>query len=234
MKVAAFQSPLCDRGGVDVRALLRRRIEQCEDDGIALLCCPEAIVGGLADYAPDPAQFAVPTSGILSFFARLASNRVATIVGFTELSADGALYNSAAVLCRGTLAGVYRKRHPAMRQSVYRAGTDSPIFHLHGLSFGILLCYDSTFPALAADLASRGARLLFVPTNNALPLSKASSEVVAETRACDVALATNNRCWVVRASWSIEFLSRWGAQSRYLFRFPSMILPFERNSVGAP
>ena len=36
------------------------------------------------------------------------------------------------------------------------------------------------------------------------------------------------------ASWSIAFLSLSGDQSRYLFRLPSMILPFEPNSVGAP
>src|SRR5437016_5853122 len=32
----------------------------------------------------------------------------------------------------------------------------------------------------------------------------------------------------------MAFLSLSGDQSRYLFRLPSMILPFERNSVGAP
>jgi predicted amidohydrolase len=41
--------------------------------------------------------------------------------------------------------------------------------------------------------------VLFVPTNNALPEAKASTELVAAARACDVALATENGCWVVRA-----------------------------------
>jgi predicted amidohydrolase len=76
---------------------------------------------------------------------------------------------------------------------------DLPVFDADGLCFGVLSSYDSTFPDLAAGLASRGARVLFVPTNNALPESKASVEIVAEARACDAAIATENRCWVVRA-----------------------------------
>ena len=134
------------------------------------------MVGGLADYALGPFQTAIPTSNVLSFLAPVADARLTTIVGFTELSSDGWIYNSAAVVSQGRLAGVYRKRHPAIRRSVYRAGKDSPVFQVDGAGFGILICYDSTFPELAASLASRGARVIFVPTNNALPASKPSTE----------------------------------------------------------
>jgi predicted amidohydrolase len=199
MKVAALQAPLPSLGAGDALALIRRAVDQCEADGVAILCCPEAVVGGLADYAPDPLQIAVTTSGILACLAPVADARLTTIVGFTELASDGWLYNSAAVVSHGTLAGVYRKRHPAIRQSVYHPGKDSLVFQAAGVCFGILICYDSTFRDLAAGLASRGARVLFVPTNNALPEFKASTEIVAEARACDVALAAANGCWVVRA-----------------------------------
>jgi predicted amidohydrolase len=182
-----------------VLGLIRRRVDECEAAGVAILCCPEAVVGGLGDYARGPFRAAIPTSDILSFLAPVADARLTTIVGFTELSSDGWLYNSAAVVSHGRLVGAYRKRHPAIRRSVYRAGKDSPIFQADGACFGILICYDSTFPELVASLASRGARVIFVPTNNALPASKPSTEIVAEARACDVALATGNRCWVVRA-----------------------------------
>jgi predicted amidohydrolase len=103
------------------------------------------------------------------------------------------------VVGHGRLSGIYRKRHPAIRRSVCRAGKDAPVFHVDGACFGILICYDSTFPELGASLTSRGARVIFVPTNNALPESKPSSDPVLAARACDVALATANHCWVVRA-----------------------------------
>jgi predicted amidohydrolase len=199
MKVAALQTALANVGSGDGLALIRRRMEQCEAEGVAILCCPEAVVGGLADYAPDPLQVAVTPSAVLASLGPMANTRLVTIVGFTELGSDGSIYNSAAIVSRGTLAGVYRKRHPAIRRSVYSAGGDSPVFQASGVQFGVLICYDSTFPDLAVDLASRGAQVLFIPTNNALPESKAPTELVAEARACDVALATGNGCWVVRA-----------------------------------
>lgn len=199
MKVAALQAPLPTAGTADGLALIRRAVDQCEAEGVTILCCPEAVVGGLADYAADPQQVAVTPSTLLAWLGPMADTTLTTIIGFTELASDGLIYNSAAVVSHGTVAGVYRKRHPAIRRSVYRAGSDSPIFQASGVRFGVLICYDSTFPHLAADLAFRGAQVLFVPTNNALPESRPSTELVAEARACDVALATENRCWVVRA-----------------------------------
>jgi 5-aminopentanamidase len=198
MKVAALQVPLGSVAG-DALTLIRRRADQCEAEDVRILCCPEAVVGGLADYARDPFKTAVPTSGILTFLGPVAGARLTVIVGFTELSSDGGLYNSAAVLRHGTLVGVYRKRHPAIRRSVYRAGKDSPVFHADAVCFGILICYDSTFRGLGAELASLGARVLFIPTNNALPASTAPTEIVAAARLCDVALASENGCWVVRS-----------------------------------
>jgi predicted amidohydrolase len=199
MKVAALQAPLPTVGTADGLALIRQRVDQCEAEGVTFLCCPEAVVGGLADYAPDPLQVAVTASAVLASLGPMADTRLTTIVGFTELATDGSIYNSAAVVSHGTVAGVYRKRHPAIRQSVYRAGRDAPVFEASGVRFGILICYDSAFPDLAADLASRGAHVLFVPTNNALPESRSSAGLVAEAKECDVAIATKNRCWVVRA-----------------------------------
>jgi predicted amidohydrolase len=199
MRVAAYQAPLRHPGSYDALALIRDRVAQCEAGGIAILCCPEAFVGGLADYAEEPTRLAVPSAHIGSVLAPLASDIVTTIVGLSEVSPDGALYNSAAVLHKGTIAGVYRKNHPAIRRSVYEAGTDAPFFRIAGLTFGIVICYDSSFPDLARRMAAQGATALFVPTNNGLRRSRTDLDLVAEARRCDIARATENRVWVVRA-----------------------------------
>ena len=199
MRVAAYQAPLLDAGSFEALALIRRRVEECEATGVAVMCCPEAVLGGLADDAIEPTKFAIPTARIGFMLAPLASDRVTTIIGFSELAAGGALYNSAAVLQGGAIAGLYRKHHPAIRRSVYQAGTQAPVFRVDGLAFGIVICYDSTFPELVTRLASQGATVVFVPSNNALPLSARSGDIVAESRACDIARATENRIWVVRA-----------------------------------
>jgi predicted amidohydrolase len=199
MRIAAYQAPLLAAGSMEALDLIRRRVQDCEATGVSVLCCPEAILGGLADYAEDPASIAIPTSRIATALAPLASDAVTTIVGLTELAETGLLYNAAAVLHRGAVLGVYRKRHPAINRSVYEPGRETPVFQVGTLTFGIIICNDSNFREPASDMVTRGAAVLFVPTNNALPPSRDGADLVGRTREADVARATENGLWVVRA-----------------------------------
>jgi predicted amidohydrolase len=200
VKLAAYQAPLLPPGALrEAIELIRPRIEWCEAESIAILCCPEAVLGGLADQAADPSTFAIDAQagGLAAILAPLASETVATIVGFTEAGEQGRLYDSAAVFHRGAVAGVYRKQYPAINRSIYDAGDRAPIFAIGGLTFGILICNDSNFDEPARTLASQGARVLFIPTNNALPPDKA--DVVDRAKVVDTALARAHRTAVVRA-----------------------------------
>jgi predicted amidohydrolase len=187
---------------MDALDLIQDRIRWCESEGVSILCCPEAILGGLADFTENPARFAIPTTSgeeeIASLLAPLASETVTSIVGFTELAGEK-LYNSVAVFHRSRVIGLYRKLHPAIRRSIYSAGASTPVFRVAGLTFGIVICYDSTFRGPAAAMEARGAQLLFVPTNNALPAARANIRLVQEARATDIARAVENRVWVIRA-----------------------------------
>jgi 5-aminopentanamidase len=198
VKIAAYQAPLLPAGSMEAVELIRARVAWCEAQGVEILCCPEAILGGLADYAARPADFAIDVDGgqLDAMLSPLASDTVTTIVGFTEISA-GRLYNSAAVYHRGTVAGVYRKLHPAIRKSVYEAGDGIPVFHVGGLTFGILICNDSNFPELGRRMVAQGATALFIPSNNGLPAEKA--DIVSDARNADITLASENRVWVIRA-----------------------------------
>jgi len=178
--------------------LIRKRVDWCEAEGVEILCCPEAILGGLADDAARPVDFSMDVeSGQLgAVLAPLASDSVATILGFTEISA-GQLYNSAVIFHRGAIAGLYRKLHPAIRRSMYQPGDRTPVFRVGGLTFGIIICNDSNFPEPARIMAAQGATALFVPTNNGLPPEKA--EVILAARSADIARATENGVSVIRA-----------------------------------
>jgi hypothetical protein len=78
--------------------VIRKRVNWCESEGVEILCCPEAILGGLADYTARPADIAIDVeSGQLgATLPPLASDTVTTILGFTEITGTGQLYNSAA------------------------------------------------------------------------------------------------------------------------------------------
>jgi hypothetical protein len=72
--------------------LIREQVARCEAESISILCGPEAILGGLADYSDDPMRFALRANDELTAVrAPLASDTVTSIVGFTEITSGGAL-----------------------------------------------------------------------------------------------------------------------------------------------
>jgi 5-aminopentanamidase len=126
MKVAVYQAPLKANCSVEILALIREQVSWCELNGVEILCCPEAVLGGLADYASWDKHFAINIENgeLEARLAVLASHKVTTILGFTEIDRAGRLYNSAVVLHQGAVAGLYRKLHPAINKSVYQAGSE--------------------------------------------------------------------------------------------------------------
>jgi predicted amidohydrolase len=159
---------------MDVIGLIREQINWCESKGIEILCYPEAVLGGLADYASRPTDIAIDVEAgqLDALLAPLASDSVAIILGLTEIDRGGRLYNSTAVFHKGSVVGLYRKLYPAINKSVYEAGDKTPVFTIGELTFGIIICNDSNYYEPARIMASKGATALFVPTNNGLPATK--------------------------------------------------------------
>jgi len=93
VKIAAYQAPLLAPGSMGALDLIRARVRACEAEGVAILCCPEAILGGLADQSENPLGFAisVATGQLDAVLTPLASDVTTTIIGFTELGEDGHL-----------------------------------------------------------------------------------------------------------------------------------------------
>lgn len=201
MKVAAYQAPLPATNSIEVLRLIRKQIAWCEANGVEILCCPEGVIGGLADYASQPTDIAIDVEAgeLQALLTPLASEKVTTILGFTEIDRDGHLFNAAAVFHKGAVIGIYRKLYPAINNSVYSAGDKLPVFTVGDLTFGILLCNDSNYYEPARIMAAQGATALFMPTNNGLPPTKAGPELVAEARNVDIARAIENSVFVIRA-----------------------------------
>ena len=79
---------------MEALGLIRKRVARCEAEGVEILCCPEAVLGGLADYSACPTDIAfdVESGQLAAMLAPLASDTVTTILGFTEISGMGQLY----------------------------------------------------------------------------------------------------------------------------------------------
>jgi predicted amidohydrolase len=80
---------------------------------------------------------------------------------------------------------------------VYVAGSQSPIFTVDPLWFGIMICNGPNCSESLPILLRAAPESHFLPTNNSLPPERAN--VVASTRAVDIALARDNEVMIVRA-----------------------------------
>jgi len=201
VKVAIYQAPLLPSGSMAALNLIRDQVRVCEAAGVAILCSPEAILGGLADDAIEPAAFAIAAQGdeLQRVLAPLASDTVTTIVGFTEIDRAGRFFNAAAVFHQAKVLGRYRKLHPAINRSIYSPGESMPVFSVGTLTFGVIICNDSNYEEPVTVMASRGAAAVFVPSNNGMPAGKGGRELVAIARDVDRTYAMNHGITMIRA-----------------------------------
>jgi predicted amidohydrolase len=167
MKVAVYQAPYRPFPATGGAELVAERLEQCREERVEILCCPEALIGELANEAdgdtPADVALGIATGELGAAVEPLLGSHMTIVVGFTERGTDGSLYNSAAVISGGELVGVYRKAYPG--RSMCRPGTELPIFWHNEVPFGVLICNDAHYIEPARILTVRGAKLLVVPVH---------------------------------------------------------------------
>ncbi len=85
-----------------------------------------------------------------------------------EMERPGLYYDTAMLISpEGTIAGKYRKVHPAALLSLekiyFRGGSSFPVFKVGPWTIGISTCYDNLFPESCRCLALRGAEAIIAP-----------------------------------------------------------------------
>jgi 5-aminopentanamidase len=164
MRVAAYQAPYRPYPAPGGAELVLDFLDRARAEGVDLVCCPEALIGELANESdgdsPSTAALSVADGELDEAIAPLLGWGMTIVVGFTEKAVDGRLHNSAVVISDTAISGVYRKCYPG--RSTVIAGTELPIFHHHGVRFGVLICNDAHYIEPARILAARGAQLLVV------------------------------------------------------------------------
>jgi predicted amidohydrolase len=156
IRVAAFQGRCTD----DIDTNLDRVCEviaQAADLRADFLCFPE---GYLSNYRAD---LAVHLDGprMRGLVRYTEQCDVVVIVGLSELNA-GEVYNTALVLHRGQSLGVYRKTMlTESDKKVFAPDYSLPVFVAKGITFGVIICHDSSFIEPALTMRWKGARLLF-------------------------------------------------------------------------
>jgi predicted amidohydrolase len=105
---------------------------------------------------------------------RLPKTGPMIVMGLIEVE-EGRLFNTAIVVDRGMLIGRYRKVHLLSGEHIFDAGSDSHVFEVGGLRFGINICSDTNFSEAAQKVADLGASLIVCPANNMRPRKTAEA-----------------------------------------------------------
>jgi predicted amidohydrolase len=176
MRIATCQLPYLDHDVEQAVLTIIRYAEKADDEGAALICFPECYLQGYVHDPEDYRKVAIELSS--DEFSRILSRFVdlKPILVFGLIESDGnKLHNTAVVVGKGKLLGRYRKRKLLKGESMFSPGTESPVFEVDGLRFGINVCNDLNFPECAATIAEQGAKLLVCPCNNLM--SPANAEL---------------------------------------------------------
>jgi predicted amidohydrolase len=167
VKVAACQLPEIREDIGRALAWMEVYLAEADDQQVELVCFPECYLQG---YLCDPHRanehaLELNSSKFDAVLARLSRFGCMFVFGFIE-KRDAHLFNSAAVVLHGKLHGCYRKTHLLAGESLFKPGTEYPIFQRSALRFGINICYDTNFSDSAAAVAHQGAQLIVCPANN--------------------------------------------------------------------
>jgi NAD+ synthase (glutamine-hydrolysing) len=165
-------------------------IERARGLGVALVAFPELAVTG---YPPEdllfkPA-FIEANLRALGDLAR-ASRGLTAIVGFVDRRDD--IFNAAAVLHDGAVAGVYHKRYLPNygvfdENRYFQAGTETPVFTRGDATFAVNICEDLWYPTGPTTVqALAGADLVVTINSSPYHAGKAHDrERMVATRAAD-------------------------------------------------
>lgn len=167
VRIAAAQTPEYRE---DIDAALASMMdfsERADDAAARLLVFPEGFLQGYMTEEGAARRVALELqSPLLQLVAqRLGRSQAMIVVGLIELENDR-LYNTAVVMRHGTIVGRYRKHHLLAGEASFEAGTETPVFEVDGLRFGINICHDTNFAEAAQAVARQGAELIVCPANN--------------------------------------------------------------------
>ena len=170
VRIGACQTPEIIGNPSAALVIMLQFAKEAEDKKVDLLLFPECFLTGyilsetyIAKYAYDfeSDQFA-------AILKQLEHVKPMLVFGVGEKKSEK-YFNSAVVVNRGEIIGVYQKTHLIdPNEAFFTPGKDYPIFEIKGLKYGINICYDAQFSDSAKAVADQGAQLLLLPAQNML------------------------------------------------------------------
>jgi len=165
-------------------------IEEARSSGVDLLTFPELAICG---YPPEDLLFKPQfiTENLRSLEKVVAASKgITLVVGFVDANED--IYNAAAIIHDGRLAGVFHKmflpNYGVFDENRYfRAGNESPVYVIAGINIGINICEDIWYESGPASTQTySGAEVIINISASPYHFGKADfRERMIATRAAD-------------------------------------------------
>ncbi|MBI2872667.1 MAG: NAD+ synthase [Chloroflexi bacterium] len=195
---------------------IREFIDEARAQGADLVAFPELAVSG---YPPEDLLFKPQfIRDNMKQVERLAAHarEITVVVGFAM--ADGDLYNAAAILHEGAVAGVYHKMYLPNygvfdEDRYFKAGTVCPVYVVNGVAVGVNICEDIWY-AVGPTAVQRDAGAQVIVNINASPYHRGKvhfRERMVATRASDNGLF-------------VAYVNMVGGQDELVFDGASMIM----------
>jgi predicted amidohydrolase len=160
----------CEKGAIEANlAAHDESLGAAHRRGADIVCFPEASISGYVDPALYPhALLRVDGPEVTRFVALTHGTGLTAVAGLVEVCPDEPggnpylPYLTQVVAHDGTLLGVYRKRTiPEDERHLFTPGGAARVFTHPKTTFGIAICADIDNPAVFADCAAQGARVVF-------------------------------------------------------------------------
>ena len=173
-------------------------LKRADKDRVEIVCFPECFLTGYPDKEEvvRKSAFAADSPQMMTLLDKTRHFEATYIVGFNETRGPD-LYNTAAVIHKGHLLGLYSKC--TAYQRFHKQGREFPIFERGGVKFGVIICSDGGFIEPTRILALKGARIVFAPHFNYIG-AKGLIGHFQHVRADHTARAVENDVWFVRGN----------------------------------
>jgi predicted amidohydrolase len=173
-------------------------LEQADRDRVEIVCFPECFLTGYQDTeaAAREHAFSADSAQMMDLLDKSARFDATFIVGYNELR-NGSLHNTAVVAYKGHVLGSYSKCMCYL--PFHQPGHQFPVFERNGVKFGVIICADGGFIEPARILALKGARIIFAPHYNYIPM-RGLIQHFMHVRHDHIARAVENMVHFVRAN----------------------------------
>ena len=138
-----------------------------------LIVLPELFATGYTFISKEEAaNLAEDIDGITAkFLKKIASTTNAVIVGGFVEKDGNSIYNSAMLVSKTDVIGVYRKIHLYYKEKLWFSPGDKKlkIYEINNFKVGMMICFDWIFPETARSLALLGTDIIAHSANLVLP-----------------------------------------------------------------